>query len=117
MDFVIRVEARLQARFSRPVTLQGSRESRPLAPRSFGLTLEDGKDILRHVQDRLVQLQVEVPPVRRRTLHALRTKEIIKDKDRACCGPYLARLQCVAAAISFVLVEAASPEPNGRCAS
>ena len=81
MEFIIRVEARLAGKIVETRDIAKiTRVAAGLGAEELGLTLEDGKDILRHVQDRLVKLQVEfIQAAAAHCMHCGRKKSI-KDK-------------------------------------
>ena len=60
MEFRIWVEARLAGRvLERQLVAQVEREASGIGPEEIGLTLEEGKTVLRQVQARMIQTQVE----------------------------------------------------------
>ena len=81
MEFIIRVEARLAGKvFETRDVATIARVAASIGAEELGLTLEDGKEILRHVQDRMVKLQVEfLQSAAARCLHC-GGKKSIKDK-------------------------------------
>ena len=81
MEFIIRVEARLAGKvFETRDVAKITRGAAGIGAEELGLTLEDGKEILRHIQDRLVKLQVEfLQSAAARCMHCGR-KKLIKDK-------------------------------------
>src|ERR1039457_5650212 len=60
MEFRIWVEARLAGRvLERQLVARVEREASGIGPEEIGLTLEEGKTVLRQVQARMIQTQVE----------------------------------------------------------
>src|ERR1039457_1870193 len=85
MEFRIWVEARLGGRvLERQLVAQVEREASGIGPEEIGLTLEEGKTVLRKVQARMIQTQVEaVEAAHRKCLQCGRNQRI-KDRRTRC---------------------------------
>ena len=75
------VETRLASRvLERRLVVQVKREATGIGPEEVGLSLEEGKTVLRQVQARLIQIQAEALEVAQRQCLQCGRKQRIKDR-------------------------------------
>ena len=85
MEFRIWVEARLAGRvLERQLVAQVEREASGIGPEEIGLTLEEGKTVLRQVQARMIQTQVEAVEAAHRKCDQCGRNQRIKDRRTRC---------------------------------
>ena len=85
MEFRIWVEARLGGRvLERQLVAQVEREASGIGPEEIGLTLEEGKTVLRKVQARMIQTQVEAVEAAHRKCVQCGRNQRIKDRRTRC---------------------------------
>ena len=85
MEFRIWVEARLAGRvLERQLVAQVEREASGIGPEEIGLTLEEGKTVLRQVQARMIQTQVEAVEAAHRKCVQCGRNQRIKDRRTRC---------------------------------
>jgi hypothetical protein len=85
MEFRIWVEARLAGRvLERQLVAQVEREASGIGPEEIGLTLEEGKTVLRQVQVGVIHRQVEVLQAAHRNCLQCGRKQRIKDRRTRC---------------------------------
>src|SRR5687768_3949931 len=85
MEFQIWVETRLAGRIlGRQLVAQVEREATGIGAEEIGLTLDEGKTVLRQVQAGVVQGQVEALQVAHRRCLQCGRKQRIKDRRTRC---------------------------------
>jgi hypothetical protein len=114
MEFIVRVEARLAGRLvkvcdvvtiARPGVVRGEEE--------LGLSLEDGKEIVRELQSRVIAVQVEM--LEAANSLCIDTAKTLKIDALVNSERSLEWFGYGAADLSFALAAAVKPGTNGRC--
>ena len=113
MEFRIWVETRLAGRIlERELVAQVERPT--ITPEEIGLSLEEGKTVLRQVQARMIQTQADVVAAAHWRCHLCGRRQRIKDRRTRCVRTVFGTYECPAAAFCVVRVEAEEESRSGR---
>ena len=116
MEFIVWVETRLAGkRLEIQEVAKVEREATGIGSEELGLTLAEGETVLKQVQARIVQIQIETISAAAKACRNCGRNQRMKDLRTRSCGRSLVRSMCFVAVSCGAPAGAANLAPRGRC--